>query len=58
MDLGIERIQNADLKSFKQKFNPVWSPQYVCTRGGFALPTVLLDITSLISGGRIGVLVR
>jgi len=46
------------LKSFKQKFNPVWSPQYVCTRGGFALPTVMFDITSLISGGRIGVLVR
>ena len=33
------------LKSFKQKFDPVWSPQYVCTRGGFALPTVLFDIT-------------
>jgi phosphatidylglycerol lysyltransferase len=46
------------LKSFKQKFNPVWNPQYVCTRGGFALPTVLLDITALISGGRLGVLVR
>ena len=42
------------LKSFKQKFNPVWSPQYVCTRGGFALPTVLFDITALISGGRLG----
>ena len=46
------------LKSFKQKFNPVWTPQYVCTRGGFALPTVLFDITALISGGRLGVLVR
>lgn len=46
------------LKSFKQKFDPVWSPQYVCTRGGFALPTVLFDITALISGGRMGVLVR
>ena len=33
------------LKSFKQKFNPVWVPQYVCTRGGFALPGVLFDVT-------------
>jgi phosphatidylglycerol lysyltransferase len=46
------------LKAFKQKFDPVWSPQYVCTRGGFAIPTVILDITSLISGSRLGVLVR
>ncbi len=46
------------LKSFKQKFSPVWTPQYVCTRGGFALPAVLFDITALISGGRMGVLVR
>ena len=46
------------LKAFKQKFDPVWSPQYVAARGNFAMPGVLLDVTALISGGRLGVLAK
>jgi phosphatidylglycerol lysyltransferase len=46
------------LKAFKQKFDPVWSPQYIAGPGGLALPGVLFDVTSLISGGRLGVLAK
>ncbi len=44
------------LRSFKQKFDPVWTPNYLACSGGFAAPQALLDITALISGGRLSVL--
>jgi phosphatidylglycerol lysyltransferase len=46
------------LRAFKQKFEPVWTSQYIAGPGGLALPGVLYDITTLISGGRFGVLAK
>jgi len=39
------------LRAYKEKFDPVWSPKYLATRGGLSLPGVLLDIAALTSGG-------
>ncbi|WP_019997821.1 bifunctional lysylphosphatidylglycerol flippase/synthetase MprF [Aureimonas ureilytica] len=38
------------LKSFKQKFAPVWTPHYLVCPGGFDTAKVLVDVTTLISG--------
>lgn len=39
------------LRAFKQKFSPVWTPQYLACPGGLSIPQVLLDLNALISGG-------
>jgi phosphatidylglycerol lysyltransferase len=39
------------LRQYKQKFNPVWTPKYLATPGGLALPRVIANVTALISGG-------
>jgi phosphatidylglycerol lysyltransferase len=39
------------LRQYKQKFNPVWQPKYIALPGGLALPRVIMDIATLISGG-------
>jgi phosphatidylglycerol lysyltransferase len=39
------------LRSYKDKFHPVWEPRYLACPGGWTLPQVLLDVTALISGG-------
>lgn len=39
------------LRAFKQKFSPVWTPQYLACPGGLNIPQVLLDVNALISGG-------
>ncbi|MDP1890033.1 MAG: bifunctional lysylphosphatidylglycerol flippase/synthetase MprF [Gemmatimonadaceae bacterium] len=44
------------LRRFKEKFDPVWEPRYIATPGGMALPSVLGDVTALISGGLAGAL--
>ena len=46
------------LKAFKQKFDPVWTPQYLACPGGLGIPTALIDVTALISGGRSSVLMK
>ena len=38
------------LRAYKEKFKPVWEPRYLACPGGWALPQILLDVTSLISG--------
>jgi phosphatidylglycerol lysyltransferase len=43
------------LREYKQKFDPIWEPKYLASPGGLALPRILLDIASLISGGLKGV---
>ncbi len=43
------------LREYKQKFNPVWEPKYLASPGGLAVPRILLNIASLISGGLKGV---
>ena len=39
------------LRRYKAKFDPVWEPRYLVTRGGTALPRVLVDVSVLIAGG-------
>jgi phosphatidylglycerol lysyltransferase len=39
------------LRQYKEKFLPEWRPRYLAAPGGVALPRVLLDVTTLISGG-------
>ncbi|WP_343314863.1 bifunctional lysylphosphatidylglycerol flippase/synthetase MprF [Brucella sp. BE17] len=38
------------LKTFKEKFDPVWAPHYLICPGGLETPRVLLDVTTLING--------
>jgi phosphatidylglycerol lysyltransferase len=38
------------LRTYKEKFKPVWEPRYLACPGGWALPQILLDVTNLISG--------
>ncbi len=39
------------LRHYKSKFLPTWRPRYLAFPGGLALPRVLLDVSTLISGG-------
>lgn len=39
------------LRRYKAKYGPVWTPLYLASPGGLALPPVLVDVTSLIAGG-------
>jgi phosphatidylglycerol lysyltransferase len=55
---GDEIYNFEGLRAFKQKFGPVWTPQYLACPGGFAMPHTLLDVATLISGGPIRMLKR
>jgi phosphatidylglycerol lysyltransferase len=46
------------LRAYKEKFNPTWEPRYLASPGGLALPRILANIASLISGGIKGVVVK
>jgi phosphatidylglycerol lysyltransferase len=39
------------LRAFKQKFDPVWTPHYLASPGGLAVPRILYEVNVLISGG-------
>ncbi len=39
------------LRSYKNKFDPEWFPKYMASRGGLALPRILANVSTLISGG-------
>jgi len=43
------------LRQYKEKFDPEWSPKYLACPGGMALPRILTNLGSLISGGVKGV---
>jgi phosphatidylglycerol lysyltransferase len=43
------------LRQYKEKFGPEWKPRYIASPGGLALPSILADLASLISGGFRGV---
>ena len=43
------------LREYKEKFDPVWEPRYLASPGGIALPRILTNVTTLISGGVRGV---
>jgi phosphatidylglycerol lysyltransferase len=40
------------LRSYKDKFHPVWTPKYLASPGGMALPTILADLMRLIGRER------
>ena len=44
------------LRQYKEKFDPEWEPRYLASPGGLALPRILANIASLISGGLKGVI--
>lgn len=44
------------LRTFKDKFQPVWTPQYMACRGTLSLPQALMDVTALIAGGRLEII--
>jgi phosphatidylglycerol lysyltransferase len=44
------------LRHYKDKFDPVWSPRYLASHGGLALPRVLRNLISLISRGPGGII--
>lgn len=46
------------LRQYKQKFDPVWIPRYLACPGGLALPRVVANLSSLISGGLKGVVAK
>jgi len=46
------------LRNYKEKFGPVWEPKYLASRGGLALPGILLDVTALISRGIKGAVLK
>jgi phosphatidylglycerol lysyltransferase len=46
------------LRRYKEKFLPVWEPKYLACPGGFMLPVILTNLTTLISGGLKGILTR
>ena len=37
------------LRNYKEKFDPVWTPKYLASPGGLALPHILSDIVALIA---------
>ena len=46
------------LRRYKEKFDPVWEPKYLASPGGLALPRILTNLASLISGGIKGVVTK
>ncbi len=46
------------LREYKEKFDPVWEPRYIASPGGLALPRVLANVATLVSGGFRGVVGR
>jgi phosphatidylglycerol lysyltransferase len=46
------------LRSYKEKFDPVWEPRYLALPGGMHLPFILKDLSSLVSGGIKGVIAK
>ncbi|WP_078573287.1 bifunctional lysylphosphatidylglycerol flippase/synthetase MprF [Thioclava marina] len=54
-----ERIYSFEgLRSFKEKWDPVWSPHYLASPGGLGVPRVLYEVNVLISGGVRGLVRR
>jgi phosphatidylglycerol lysyltransferase len=46
------------LRQYKEKFDPEWKPRYLAFPGGLALPGILANVASLISGGIRGIVTK
>jgi phosphatidylglycerol lysyltransferase len=46
------------LRQYKEKFDPEWSPRYLASPGGLALPRILTNLASLIAGGLKGIVTK
>ena len=46
------------LRQYKEKFDPEWEPRYLASPGGLALPGILANAASLISGGIKGIVAK
>jgi phosphatidylglycerol lysyltransferase len=46
------------LRSYKEKFHPVWEPRYLAYPGGLRLARVMADVSALIAGGYRGIFRR
>jgi len=55
---GNEFYNFKGLHQYKEKFDPVWTPRYLAAPAGLDLPTVLVNVTSLIAGGVKGVFTK
>lgn len=42
------------LRAYKEKYHPVWEPRYLASPGGWALPQIMLDVTTLVAAGPSG----
>ncbi|MEZ4585465.1 MAG: phosphatidylglycerol lysyltransferase domain-containing protein [Gemmatimonadales bacterium] len=41
-----------------EKFDPVWRPRYLASPAGFALPRILANVATLVSGSLSGLVRR
>jgi phosphatidylglycerol lysyltransferase len=39
------------LRSYKEKFDPIWEPRYLASRGGMVLPRILTNVAALVGSG-------
>jgi phosphatidylglycerol lysyltransferase len=46
------------LRGYKEKFHPQWFPRYLASPGGIATPQILTNVSTLISGGLMGLIKR
>ncbi|MBX3414828.1 MAG: bifunctional lysylphosphatidylglycerol flippase/synthetase MprF [Pirellulales bacterium] len=46
------------LRAYKDKFDPEWRAKYMASPAGMALPLILTDVASLISGGVTGLVTK
>jgi phosphatidylglycerol lysyltransferase len=55
---GVPFYNFQGLRSYKEKFRPVWEPRYLAYPGGLALARVMTDVSALIAGGYRGIFKR